>query len=121
MASPSYNRLLNQQADGLGPIKAFCADDTLVNPSFPEEADYQHVFRDVMAMGRAAQTSPFVNATLVSRVVNDQLDLVRRDAKSAADAMHTAALQVNAAIEDQLAHDAELRAEYRSLTGKDRP
>jgi ABC-type glycerol-3-phosphate transport system substrate-binding protein len=121
MASRGYTQLINQQADGLGPIKLFCTDDTLVNPAFPQEATYQHVFRDVMPLGRAVQTSPFVNAALVARVVNDQLDLVRRDAKSPRDAMHAAAVQINAAIVDELSHDLDLKAQYHRLTGRDGP
>ncbi|MDB5324482.1 MAG: hypothetical protein JWM57_51 [Phycisphaerales bacterium] len=121
MASPAYTNLVNQQADAMGPVAKYCTDESLVNPKFPAEAAYQRVFRDVMPLGRAEASSPFVSGTVVERVVKTQLDMVTRDAKTAEQAMRDAATEINAAIAANVARDPDLAKQYDSLTPSERP
>jgi len=114
MTGPQYNRLVNQQADGLGPMKKYCTPQNLFNAQFPQE-DYHMVFRDVMPLGEAEQISPFVNAAAAERLITKQLDLVRRDAKTPTDAMRTAAAQVNEEMQRTLRRDPELKKQYEAL------
>jgi len=117
MTGLPYNRLINQQADGLAPMIRHCGDETLANPQFPQE-DYHAVFRDVMPLGAPEQISPFVNAAAAERIISIQLDLVRRNAKSAADAMRSAAEEVNEEIAKTLRRNPSLRRQYERLTAK---
>ena len=114
MSGLPYNRLINQQADGLAPMIRYCTDDTLFNPHFPQE-DYHRVFREVMPLGEPEQLSLFVNAAAAEQLISIQLDLVRRDAKSAAAAMKTAAEQVNEEMTKNLRRNPALRMRYEKL------
>ncbi|NCO43036.1 MAG: hypothetical protein AUJ96_29095 [Armatimonadetes bacterium CG2_30_66_41] len=115
MTGLPYNRLINQQADGLAPMIRYCTDKTLFNPHFPQE-DYHRVFREVMPLGEPEQISPFVNAAAAEQLISIQLDLVRRDAKSAAAAMKTAAEQVNEEMTKNLRRNPALRRQWEKLT-----
>lgn len=97
MASPEYTRRVNRQADGLGPVPAFSTPESLIDPSFPRE-DFHHVFRDVAPLGVTPNTSRYVSAALATRLMNQQLDLLRRGAKTPEQAMRDAAARINAAI-----------------------
>jgi ABC-type glycerol-3-phosphate transport system substrate-binding protein len=115
MSGPEYNRLINQQADALGPSKRYCTDENLFNPAFPEE-DFHRACRDVMEFGVPEESSPFVNAAVVDRIMTKQMDLIKRDAKSPAEGMTTAAKQINEQIEKTLARAPALRQRYEELT-----
>lgn len=97
MASPEYTQRVNRQADGLGPVPQFCTPESLVNPSFPGE-DFHGVFLDVAPLGVSPNTSRYVSASLATRLMNQQLDLLRRNAKTPEQAMRDAAAQINAAL-----------------------
>jgi len=120
LSGPEYNRLINQQADGLGPTARYATGENLVNPRFPDE-DFHAVFRDVMAYGVPDETSPFVNAAVVDLILTKQLDLVRRDAKPPADAMRTAAQEIRREMAKTLQRDPALCVRYEALTGRGRP
>ena len=62
-------------------------------------------------------SSPFVNGAVVARIVNKQLDLVKSNQKTPADAMKTAAAQINA-DENGIREDPELKKKYEELTRK---
>ena len=120
LSGPAYDRLINQQADGLGPTKRYATDENLYNPAFPGE-DFHAVFRDVMAYGEPERISPFVNAAVVDRILTKQLDLVRRDAKAPGEAMRTAAKEIEREMGKALARDPSLRERYEALTKGGRP
>lgn len=113
MTGLPYNRLINQQADGLAPVVKYCTPETLFNPQYPQE-DYHMVFRDIMPLSTPERISPYVNAALAERIITKQLDLVRRDAKTPADAMRTAAQQINDEIQKTLRRDPSLRQQYEA-------
>lgn len=117
MTGLPYNRLVNQQADGLAPMVRYCTDDTLANPDFPGE-DFHHVFRDVMPLGQPEQISPFVNAAAAERIISIQLDLVRHNAKSPADAMRAATEEVNEEIAKTLRRSPTLKLQYQRLVAR---
>ncbi len=108
-----YNNLVNQQADGLAPVEKYCTPEVMTNPKFPWE-DYHEVFRQVMPLGESEKTSPFVNDAAVNRILDIQLDLVRRDVKTPEAAMNEAAKQIDALIQQTVADDPKLRARYEA-------
>ena len=117
MDGKPYNDLINAQADGLGPIKRFAySPEYLHNPEYPEEQD-NDVWRDIIQYGVAEETSDFVEGQAVQRILDVQLDLVKSDQKSAADALHTAAQKINAEIQRMIAADPTLRSRYQLLVG----
>jgi ABC-type glycerol-3-phosphate transport system substrate-binding protein len=115
MNSQSYNSLILRQGDGLGPVKAFAQGDEFLHDSLHPEETYNAVWRDVMALGVPEEPSPFVNGSVVARIIGEQLDLVKCDQKSAADALHSAAMQINAEIDKTLSRDPELRVRHQAL------
>lgn len=117
-ASKPYNDLINHQADALAPVIRFSyTPEYLHDPEYPQE-DYNAVWRDVMKYGVPDQVSPFINGQRASRILNKQLDLVRQDQKPVAEALRTAAREINAEIQKTLERDPSLRRRYEELTGR---
>ena len=117
MAGPDYNRLINREADAVGGIARYATDDNLNDPRFPNE-DFHGTFRAAMDAGVAPERSPFVDASAADRIINKQLDLARRDAKSVDDAMRDATAMVNAEIAKTLRTDPSLNHRYDALVGR---
>ncbi len=116
-SSKPYNDLVNHQADALAPVIKDCyTPEFLHDPDYPQE-DFNAVWREVMKYGVPDQISPFANGAAVDRILKKQRDLIKADQKPAADAMHTAAIQIMAEMRETLKHDPTLRARYLRLTG----
>lgn len=116
LAGKPYNDLINHQADALAPLKsASYTPQYLHDPAYPDE-DFNAVWRDVVKYTVPEEVSPFVNPDLARRILTSQMDLVKSDQKSAADALRTAERQINQEIQKSLAIDPVLRARYDSLT-----
>jgi ABC-type glycerol-3-phosphate transport system substrate-binding protein len=114
MAGADYNRLIDQEADAVGGFVKYTTDANLRNPMFPNE-DFNTAFRAALEHAKPEETSPFVDASSVDHIITTQLDLVRRDAKPAAEAMHTAAREINQQIQIALRRDPLLRQRYDQL------
>jgi multiple sugar transport system substrate-binding protein len=112
-SSKEYNDLINDQADGLGPV-IHCAYTPRFfrNPQHPEE-EYNAVWRDAAQRAQPDPINPFVNGQVASRILNKQLDLVKNDQKPAAAAMKDAARQINEEIRKSIEQDPSLRRRYR--------
>lgn len=107
-----YNDLVNAQADGMGPVKKYAyTPEFLHNPEHPEE-DYNTVWRDAVRRARAEQISPYINGQVASRIINKQLDLVKADQKTAAQAMRDAARLINGEIRRGLEEDPALKRRW---------
>ena len=120
MAEADYNQIINREADAIGGFTKFAGDDALRNPKFPGE-DFNPVFRSVLVEAHPAESSPFVDASSVDHIINTQLDLIRRDAKTPADGMRTATRQIDEQIQIVLRRDPVLKQQYDQLmTGKAR-
>ena len=116
MAGPEYNRLVNDQADGISAFKKYDeGPGFLLNSSYPEETD-NATWRDITAHAAPDDISPFVSGQVAANIINDQLDLVKSDQKSAADAMRAAAVQINQAIAKTVQDDSQLRQQFDALT-----
>lgn len=115
MTGREYNELINHQADAMGPMKKFTETDLfLQDPAFPDE-DYNQVWRDVMAHSEPREISEFINGTVADRIVAEQLDLVRNNQKTAAEAMKTAAQQINSQIEKNVRKFKAMKTRYDAL------
>jgi ABC-type glycerol-3-phosphate transport system substrate-binding protein len=118
MASEQYSDLVNQQADGLAPVMKYCTDASLFNPKFPNE-DFHPVFREQMARGVSEEVSPFCNTAVAERIFTAQVELIRRNAKSAEQGMKDMARMVNDEIAKNLARDPVLKAQYDAAIAKE--
>lgn len=115
MAGKEYNELINHQADALAPVIRYCHTDLyLHDPDFPNE-DFNEVWRDVMKPGIPDEVSPFINGNVASRIIEKQIDLVKNGQKPAAEALRTAAREVNEAIQKAVERNPELRERYGRL------
>jgi multiple sugar transport system substrate-binding protein len=120
-AGKDYNDLINRQADAVAAVMRYnYTPEFLQNPEHPEE-DYNEVWRDVIRYGEADVWSPFVNGQAANRILTKQLDLVKNDQKSAADALRDAAREIHKEMAKTLERDPSLRIKYYRLTGKERP
>ena len=112
-----YNELVNRQADGISVFPRFNrSPEFLLNPEHPEETD-NAVWREIAEHSVAQLASPFVNGQKAGSLIQDQLDLVKSDQKSPAQAMQDAARNINAQIKKTLAESPVLAKRYRDLTG----
>ncbi|MGI8905966.1 MAG: extracellular solute-binding protein [Candidatus Sumerlaeaceae bacterium] len=112
MASKEYNQLINHQADAVGPVKKYSyTDDFLHDPDYPDE-DFNTVWREVMNHTEQEAVSPFIDAVQAYGWLNKQIDLVKINQKSAADAMRQLAAQINAQIQENIANNPDLKREY---------
>jgi len=117
--SEPFNELINHEADGVGPlITSVQGNQFLHDPAYPQE-DYNAVWREMMEKSVPFPTSPFINGAVAYRFFRKELDMVRADDKSAADAMHDAAKEINAQIQENLKLNPELRKKYEGTTSRD--
>jgi multiple sugar transport system substrate-binding protein len=120
-AGKDYNDLINRQADAVAAVVRYnYTSEFLHNPDHPEE-DYNEVWRDVVQYGRSDVWSPFINGQTANRILTKQLDLVKNDQKSAAEALRDAAREITKEIGKTLERDPSLRIKYYRLTGRERP
>ncbi|MFP4057324.1 MAG: ABC transporter substrate-binding protein [Candidatus Brocadiia bacterium] len=118
LASREFSELINHQADALAPVKRYCyTEQYLHDPDFPNE-DFNAMWRDVMQFGVPDRDSPFINGNAAGRIITKQLDLVKANEKPAADAMETAAREINEEIHKTLRRNPSLRRRYEELTGQ---
>jgi len=119
MGGPEYNNLVNDQADGICAFRKYAeTPQFLFNPAYPKETD-NAVWQAITALAAPDETSPYVNGQVVGRVVTEQLDLVKSDQKTAAEAMRDAAKQINDAMMKGLAGDPALFERFkRAVNGE---
>jgi multiple sugar transport system substrate-binding protein len=110
-----YNRLINHQADGIGPVMKYAQGDAFLHdPAYPQE-DYNGVWREMQKAATAEQVSPFMNGSVLQRVMLQQLDQVKSGDKTPRAAMEAAAREVNDIIADNVKRVPALRAQYEKL------
>ena len=112
MASDPYLDLINDQADGLASfLRANRKPSFQFNPKFPKERDNE-VWLHITERGVGDDTSPFIDMSTVSGVIQVQLDMVQSGQKTPADAMKDAAASINGEIARAITEDPQLRARY---------
>jgi multiple sugar transport system substrate-binding protein len=116
--SEDYNRLINHQADGVGPVKKYVeGPEFLHDPAYPAE-DFNAVWREIQTVALAEQVSPFMNGAVMKRLMRGQLDLIKTGDLSAEQAMREATRMINERIEENLRQSPALRKRYDELVRK---
>ena len=118
LRSEEYNKLINHQADGVGPVMNYLdGDEFLHDPEYPGETD-NVVWRDIQKLAQREQVSPFMNGAVVQRLMKGQLDLVKAGDRRAEQAMREATRQVNERIQENLRLNPALRAQWDQLVAR---
>lgn len=113
-----YNELINHQADGVGPVMRFTRTGLFLHdPAFPNET-YNVIWRDEMEKALPEEASIYANGYVVQRIIWRQLDLVRNNQKTPAEAMRTAARLINEHIAGNLREDPSLREKWELAHGE---
>ncbi len=113
LAGPAYNRLVNEQADGISAFPRYDQGDRyLHDPKHPEET-YNAVWRDISADALGDDVSPYIDGSTCARLMKNQFDEVQGNLKSPAQAMHDAAANINAEIQRAIREDPALARRYR--------
>jgi multiple sugar transport system substrate-binding protein len=121
MAGREYNELVNHQADGIAPVKAYAYTEAFLrNPAHPEETDNQ-VWRELLEQAEPQEFSPFVDGAIEDRLIRTQLGLIKNGHKMVPDAVAAMAAGIRAEIHKTIQRDAKLRAQYERLTGRAAP
>jgi multiple sugar transport system substrate-binding protein len=106
LASEPYARLIDRQADGSPAFKAHTG-----RPLAKPEAGHE-VWSEAVRHAVPDWTSPYVSGYVVSRIMGEQLDLVKSGSKSPREAMKTAARQINDGIAKAVREDPVVRRRY---------
>jgi multiple sugar transport system substrate-binding protein len=116
-ASAEYNNLINEQADGVGPVMKYTQTPRFLHdPRYPEET-YNAVWANMQKLAVGDTPNPYVTGEVSNRIVINQLDLIKQNLKSVPDAMHDAAAQINAEIQETISESPELKKRYEQGNG----
>jgi ABC-type glycerol-3-phosphate transport system substrate-binding protein len=116
-AGPAYNHLINEQADGVGPVMKYAqTQEFLHDPRYPAET-YNAIWANMQKLAVGDTPNPYVAGEVSNRIVWNQLDLVKANLKSVPDALHDAAAQINAEIQQSLQESPELKKRYEQGNG----
>jgi ABC-type glycerol-3-phosphate transport system substrate-binding protein len=116
--SEAYNKLINHQADGMGPVSRYTyTKDYLHDPEYPKD-DFNGVWRDEMSIAEPAETSPFINGIVTNRIMETQLDLIKSNQKTPEQGMRDAARMINAEIGATVSRIPSLKQKYDALLAK---
>jgi hypothetical protein len=110
--------MINDQADGISAYPNYNqGPGFLHDPVHPKETD-NAVWRDIAALAVGADSSPFISGQTAGRLIQDQVDLVKADEKTAQAAMSDAAAAINAEIARNVRESPDLARRYRELLGR---
>ena len=112
-----YNDLINNQADALAPVIKFCSGQAFLHNREHRNEDFNQTWFDVMKYGEPMESSPYVDGQVVQRIMDIQMDLVRANAKTAADACRDAAKKIDDEIRKALREDPALKKRWLAATG----
>jgi ABC-type glycerol-3-phosphate transport system substrate-binding protein len=116
--SEAYNKLINHQADGMGPVSRYTyTKDYLHDPEYPKD-DFNGVWRDEMSIAEPAETSPFINGIVTNRIMETQLDLIKSNQKTPEQGMRDAARMINAEIGATVSRIPSLKQKSDALLAK---
>lgn len=122
LAGEPYSKLINDQADAFGPLRGLSTTrGFLFNPEFPKET-YNDVWAGIMDKAESDEVSPFLNLETANRILYRQLDLIKSQQKTPAQAMKDAEDDINREIREAVSKSPALQAEYdRLMAAEKRP
>lgn len=103
LAGPTYNGLINEQKDGV------CAFEQYAK--FPQRSEAD-TWLQLAKRAVPGQVSPYIDGNVSDKLIQIQLDLVKAGDKTADQAMHDAARDINTEIQKNIAKYPSLKAQY---------
>ena len=83
-----------------------------------EDPAFHQVFVDALENARALGTSPFIDATIVMRWLEEAIGLVENKKATPEEAMRSLASEINETIRLNLERRPDLQRKYERVTGK---
>ncbi|HEY8667609.1 MAG TPA: sugar ABC transporter substrate-binding protein [Tepidisphaeraceae bacterium] len=118
LASPQYGRLIVEDGDALPPNPALArSGKDLVNAVMPDPAFHQ-TFVDAMKNSRPLDTSPFIDANLVSQWAAERIEQVENRIVGPEDAMRSLAGEINRKIRLDLQRRLDLQKKFQQVRGR---
>lgn len=119
LTSEEYCQIINDGADALPPNRAYATLDRQINPDWPEERDLHVLTNQATEWGYVRQVSPFIDALVMDRLINAQVQRLETDPDVTAEqALRIAAKDVNDEIAKNLRNDPKLRQRYEEIVNK---
>ncbi|MCH8292835.1 extracellular solute-binding protein [Candidatus Poribacteria bacterium] len=118
LASPEYSELIVNDGDAIppNPNRAGKGED-LVN-KIMDSPDFHQPFIDAIHNGHPFDISPFVDASVITRWLQERLDAVENDILAPEAAMKSLASEINRNIRTNISRRPDLRRKYEELTGR---
>ncbi len=121
LAGEEYCQIINDGADALPPNRKYATIDRQVNPDWPDERIIHVLTNQATEWGYVRQVSPFIDALVMDRLINTQIQRLETDsAFTAEQAMRIAAKDMNDTIRRNLQNDSKLRQKYDEIMRRDR-
>lgn len=118
LASEEYNELIAAGGDSLPPIPEFGTPEKLVC-AYEEDIEFHRPFVEAVESGYTTDVSPYIENSLVIRWLQEAINRVENNLQSPQEAMRELAAGVNARIRRNLERSANLREEYKAITGRE--
>ena len=118
LAGEEYCQTINDGADALPGNRKYATIDRQIHPDWPDERDLHALTNEATAWGQVREISPFLDALEMTRLIGAQVQRLEADPDfTAAQAMRTAAKDVNDAIQRNLRNDTKLQERYNGIVG----
>lgn len=118
LASKAYCEQINRSADANAPVEEYCHTGLFLHDPLHPEEDYNRLWIDEMACARSFEQSPFVSPFVSDRILDNHIEQMRNGLETPAQAMHAAAVEVNAQVKRTLSKEPPLRARYEATVGR---
>lgn len=110
-----YNELLNDQADALSAVRSTAYEPRYEHNARDPGQDFHPAFRTMNEMGYLLPMSPFVPSADLFMYIDRQLDLVKLDVKTPAQALRDAKRDITQAMLLNVSRDPSLKARFDRL------
>lgn len=118
LASREYSELIVQDGDALPPNPRYAqTGGQLVNAAMRDPAFHQ-TFIDAAGAGGVVDVSPFIDALMFNRLLEEALDKMERQMVSPEDGMRALAKETNMIIRRNLERRPDLQRRFEQITGR---
>ena len=118
LASPEYSRLIVKDGDAMPPNPSLARTGAdLVNDAVGEP-EFHRCFIEALEVARPLDTSPFIDAVIVDRWMQERIGEVENKLATPEDAMRSLAKEINRKIRLNLDRRPDLQRKYEKLTGR---
>jgi len=121
LTSREYCQTINEGQDALPGNKKFGTVEAMHNDKYPEEDLFNELTLESTKFAVAMELSPFIDGETARRLFNNQIQRISTSPQlDVAEALRTAASEVNAQIQKNIAQDPLLRMRFEQARGKTR-